>query len=195
MARRRSWDPEPKYITRALAPLRRGRAGERRELARRMLLRLMGFSEREMEKFGPGQRPSHYGQNPLTPHAVLELRLVAEDLLRELGYDAAADDLVRWPSGSFDGGARDALEILEAGPPSVYLGDRVVFKKPMHFVRLYDFEFVVARLVGESVRPWYRFAVGKAVHDRGGNWVGWDREAGHTFDGAYKTLAEAKKGS
>ena len=168
-----------------------------------MLLRLMGFSEREMEKFGPGQRPSHFGRDHLDKCAADELRLVAEDLLRELGYDAAADELVRW-SGvtavAIDAGARDALEILEAGPPSMYLGGHyLVFKKPMYLVRgsrySPDAEFVVARLVGESVRPWYRFAVGKAVHDRGGNWVGWDREAGHTFDGAYKTLAEAKKGS
>ena len=197
------FDREPKTVTKALAALRRGLAGERREAIRCILVELMGHDDCEAIPRGT-KIPHWFPKSRRTDAERRELAVVAYDGLLELGYDAAAEELAErgrdldFESKYLPFHAKKALEILEAGPPSIFIGDYLVFKRPMHRVRGSRYnpeaEFLIARAVGDSVMPWYRFAVGKAVHDRSGRWVGWEREAGYTFQRRAKTLAEAKSG-
>lgn len=189
---RRPWDPEPKYVTSALAPYRSGAVGERREVVRRMLLRLQRFNPDEAG-FPPGNVPSHRGSFRMSPDDEVELAVVAQDLLRELGYDAAADQLARWPRHGEYGWthARDSLDILEAGPPSMYLDRDLVFKRPLYVIN--DGRNVIARSVTNSSRPWYRFSVGRPIHGSSGQFQGWDPDAGYTFQRCAKTLKEARE--
>lgn len=202
---RATWSVEPKHVTRALAPLRRGRAGEQREAVRRMLLRLMGFDAYDMEHGLPRDRKVlHFGQHDLAPDDRRELAIVAHDALRELGYDGAADELAGRGLLSYTKNipvlARRALEILEAGPPSMYLGDGrilyLVFKRPLYRMpsgpRESDPEILIARSAEDPTRPWRRFVVGVRVFDDRGRLVGWDPEGGHTWQTRHRTLAEAK---
>ena len=194
MARRRPWGPEPKHVRHALAGLRAGTAGEKREVAQRMLVRLQGFDPAD---YPPGRRPSHHGSLRLSPHEEAELSLVAHDVLLELGYDAAAEVLSGRDRGrtGYDPEynwiwARDALEILEAGPPSMYIERRLVFKRPI--CKVGD-DYIIVKSVTHGTRPWFLFAVGKSAHNQRGDWIGWDREAGHTFHSCAKTLKEARE--
>ena len=200
MSFRDPWDPEPKAVTKALAPHRRGRAGELRETVRRMLLRLMGFAPDDLidgrytlSTHPPGKWPSHFGRNPLPTPEAKQVADVAHDVLRELGYDAAASIIseTRYDeSGNIDTHARDALKILEAGPPSIYLGGYLVYKQPVYRLGT---GYLIARGVNEHARPWYRFAIGSSVYDKAGRErIGWDPEAGHTFQWRSKTLDEAR---
>ena len=193
---RSPWDPEPRYVTRALAALRRGTVGEQREVARRVLLRLMGHDPRA---YPSGQRPSHFGPTRLPPGEEADAAVVAYDLLLELGYDAAADLL---GAGHYRGGpifprdsdyygrARDALGNLESGPPSMYLDGWLVFKRPIYKVG--DDE-LIAKSVSDHSYPWYRFSIGKPVYSSRGDRIGWDPDAGHTFRRRAKTLKEARE--
>ena len=193
MARRRPWDPEPKRVTRTLASARRGSAGQRREVARRLLLRLMGFAS---PRFPPGQIPSHRGPNELAPGEAMEIAIVAADALRELGYEAAAvilSNIDRF--GPYVAG-RDALENLEAGGPSVWLKNArtpwsgwAVFAASIRRYRRKDgdAEYVIARTVDDPAR-WWRFLVGGYVYDRTGRIAGWDHGAGYTFQWRGRTL-------
>ena len=204
MARpRRSTGNESATVARQLAPLRRGSRGALREATRQMLLQLIGIPRNEWPP--PGRKPGR-PLGPDLPRAedAHDLALVAHDALRELGYDAAADELgdvvrdghvERLPRK-----ARAAYDLLEAGPPSMRLPGPseayVVFKEPMYRVRhpLYGGgtrEYLVARSVHDTVQPWYRFAVGVPVHDRDGS-IGWDHDGGFTFSSAFRTLKQAR---
>lgn len=188
MARRRPWDPEPRYVTRALTERRRGSAGELRETVRCMLITLMGH---DCGRYPPGKIPGHWGSRHPDER---QIAIVAEDGLRELGYDAAADNLLRYEGRDPHTTAKAALEIFEAGAPSIYLDHYVVFRKPLYRERnSRGTEVVIAKAVGDHTRPWYRFLVGKPAHDRAGRWIGWDDSAGHTFQFRSKTLAAARQ--
>ena len=189
---RARWGEEPKYRTRALAPLRLGSAGQRRDAARRMLLRLMGFLPEQMAEFPAPRVPSHFGRNRLSRSEAVESAIVAQDHLRELGYDAAADALRPASPDYLDGDAREALATLEAGPPSIWLDRYLVYKKPMYKFDVGGRRYIIARAVRESSLPWYRFRVGRAVHSQRGDWIGWDGDAGHTFQRRARSLKEAR---
>lgn len=203
---RKPWDAEPKHVVRALAPLRRGTIGERREAARQMLLALMGFGPREVGRFRAGVNPGYQGPNVLPEDEATELAAVAEDMLLELGYEAAAMQLRTRSRSGLWVSARHALGILEAGPPSVWLrlartpwvGD-AVFTSTIRRYRYspYNDDYLVGRKVDDP-RWWYRYAVGGPTWDQRGQPTGWDPDAGYTFQRRGRTLADvlaAKYGS
>lgn len=202
---RRPWDPEPKYVTRSLTPLRRGSAGSRREAVRQMLIRLMGFNADDLAQnpqwFRTGVTPSHFGRDRLSPQDASELARIAQDALYEMAYDAAAEELRSHVPDYLHTDAREALAILEAGPPSIKLDRHIVFRRPLYKFQTPDSDrnfarkFIIAKSINDHARPWYRFLVGRAVHDQRGTWMGWDEDAGHTFQRRARTLKEAREGS
>lgn len=119
--------------------------------------------------------------------------MVAVDGLLELGYEAAADLLTdRDPDFTEDkwwwARAKDALENFEAGAPSIHLDTFAVYRRPMHSIPATETRraIVIAKAVGQSARPWYRFVVG--VPGR------YDRTQEIAFQSRHKTLREAKEG-
>lgn len=191
-------------VTRALAPLRRGRAGELREIVRLMLLRLMEFGPDDFAQFPPGRVPSYFGRRPLldddgeaSSDEAEALTLVAQDGLLELGYEAAAVILGNRKL-DHEFAAREALKNLEAGPPSVWLvsarspwsGD-AVFSDTVRLFRSAEsaMEYLVARKVSDP-RWWSRYMVGGAVYDKSGQISDWDPSAGYTFQRRGPTLED-----
>ena len=201
-----SREREAKALTRALAPYRSGWQGKLRAEVRCMLVRLMGFANCDDIPVGIRKIPHWFpGRSGLEPDEMRDMMLVAEDGLRELGYEAAADELTG-RFGSLYVRAKEALENLESGPPSVMIEREPIITKS---IRLYDnrprvwtferkpnAEYLVGRSVSDGW--WHRFARGKAVHNQRGEWVGWDDEAGYTFQRRGRTLEDvlaAKYGS
>lgn len=182
---------------RALAPYRRGRVGELREVVRCMLIRLMGH-----EDCGPngpvrmGRPIPHWFPAPGMPLAERTgVATVAEDILRELGYDAAASTLREWaPRGlpfsieQLPFNAKRALEILEIGPPSIFLDSFLVLRQPMYRLRGTrwdpDQEVIVAKLAEPNTAPWVRYHVGRSGR--------YDRTSEVCHAGHFRTLREAK---
>ena len=155
----------------------------------------MGFSAEEMTSFQQGRTPSRFGRDRLSNHDAAELAIIAQDALHEMGYEAAAAALRPASPDYLDGDAREALAILEAGPPSILLDRHIVYRRPLHRFTTPQQSYVIAKSINDHARPWYRFMVGRSVHNQRGECVGWDHEKGHTFQGRFKTLKEARKGS
>ena len=184
------WEMQPLSVVRSVAPYRRGPQARLRATARCLLLQIIGHDcsriplDASMDALWirESDRPT-YGERS-------ELALVARDALLELGYDAAADEVNEYH------GAKTALILLEGGPPSIRIGDGhyAIFKHTIRHLRSPSGGlYLVGRCVNDP-KWWYRFAVGKAVHDRSGRWIGWDREAGHTFLRRGRSLADVKAG-
>lgn len=189
---------EAKALTKALAPYRSGRQGELRARVRCMLVRIMGFSHCDDIPVGVREIPHRFPRRSgLELHELYELGVVAEDALRELDYQAAADILNNWRERhgmiNLEVGAKEALENLESGPPSVNF-DRypVLTRSVRKYASPEGGQYIIGRHVHDGW--WYRFAVGKSVHDRRGQWVGWDKDAGYTFQRRGRTLKDALAG-
>lgn len=190
----RRYGSEPKSVTRSLRAARGGSQRELREGVRCMLIRLMGFADCSEVRRGEKIPHRFPGKSGLTYSELRELAFVAHDGLLELGYDAAAESLaVSWSDREslfkvMDVHAKQALEILEAGPPSVRLDTIVVFKSPMYRLQGTrwnpDQEVLIAKRVDRPSRPWVRFLVGREGR--------YDRNANVHAATFHKTLAEAK---
>ena len=186
---------EAKALTKALAPYRSGQQGKLRAYVRCMLVQLMGFAECEDIPTGIRKIPHWFPKRSgLDPDEMYDMSMVVRDGLLELGYEAAADELTRFLQGPKGGtsyievGAKQALVILESGPPSVRLDHEPIIKKS---IRRYDVEgreYVIGKHVHDGW--WYRFIRGRAVHNPRGQWVGWDDEAGYTFQRRGRTLED-----
>ena len=206
----RNNEREAKTLTKALAPYRSGRQGELRARVRCMLVRLMGFANCNDIPVGIRKIPHHFPRRSgLEPEEMADLAIVAEDTLRELNYEAAADILNNWRARHgmihLEVGAKEALENLESGPPSVMIDFRPIITKSIRRFRVSEGRHAVPNdteyLVGRNVydpRWWYRFIRGKAVHNQRGEWIGWDHEAGYTFQyrgDSLEDVLSAKYGS
>ena len=202
---------EAKVLTRALAPYRSGRQGELRAHVRCMLVQLMGFAQCEDIPTGIRKIPHWFpNRSGLDPDEMHDMSMVVRDGLLELGYEAAADKLTYFLRGDRGGtkmieiGAKEALENLESGPPSVMIGEGmgccpIITKSIRRYSEVPGscFGYLVGRNVDDP-RWWYRFTRGKAVHNQRGEWVGWDHENGYTFQRRGKSLEDvlaAKYGS
>ena len=202
---------EAKALTKALAPYRTGLQGQLRAQVRCMLVRLMGFEQCDDIPVGVGKIPHWFPRRSgLEPDEMQDMVPVVHDGLLELGYEAAADLLMYFAGGgrmTIEIGAKQALENLESGPPSVMIDrDPIITKTIRRYkvpgwtgisVEQPDREYLVGRNVNDP-RWWYRFARGKAVHNQRGEWVGWDDEAGYTFQRRGRSLEDvlaAKYGS
>ena len=190
----RRYGSEPKYVTRSLRAARGGSQRELREEVRCMLIRLMGHAD--CSDVRRGEKIPHWfpRRSGLSWEEQLGLALVAQDGLLELGYSAAAESLGK----SFlaresvfkvmDVHAKKALEILEAGPPSVILDTMIVFKHPMYRVQGTRWnpnqEVLIAKRIDRPSRPWVRFLVGREGR--------YDRSANIHAATFHRTLAEAK---
>ncbi len=194
---------EAKALTRALVPYRSGRQGELRAQVRCMLVRLMGFEQCDDIPVGVGEIPHRFPRRSgLELNEMRDMMMVAHDGLLELGYEAAAEKLTDWTRGSSGGGtlhieigAKEALENLESGPPSVSIDRYPIITKTIRRYKVRD--YLVGRNVNDP-RWWYRFARGKPVHNQRGEYVGWDDEAGYTFQWRGSSLEDvlaAKYGS
>ena len=155
----------------------------------------MGFSSEEMTSFQQGRTPSRFGRDRLSNHDAAELAIIAQDALHEMGYEAAAAALRPASPDYLDGDAREAMAILEAGPPSILLDRHIVYRRPLHKFTTDRHSYIIARSINDHALPWYRFLVGRSVHNNRGDWVGWDPDAGHTFQFRSKTLKEAREGT
>lgn len=204
------FERESKARTKALAPYRSGAQGELRAQVRCMLVRLMGFAHCDDIPVGIRKIPHWFpGRSGLEAEEMLDLAAVAGDGLHELGYEAAAELLMRYVrrgGGSppymaqrirqnVEVGARSALENLESGPPSVMIDiDPIITKSIRHYKPSggQAGEYLVGKHVEN--RRWYRFRRGKPVHNRRGEWVGWDLEAGYTFERRGDSLADVLAG-
>ena len=196
------WDMRPLAVVRAIAPLRRGPQGRLRATVRCALLRIIGYAscdEIPLDAVIPHRFPRESG---LTPQEVYELVLVAQDGLNELGYGAAADELRDDRRGmGYAYRAKDALDLLEGGLPSVTVGagTRTYAILTQTIKRLKGppradgsrANYIIGR-AADDPRWWYRFAEGVPVHSTRGEWVGWDVEGGWTFQRRGRTLEDVK---
>ena len=176
---RTRYGAEPKARTRALASLRRGSHGDLRAHVRCMLLDVMGFESCEQIPFG--YVPGHFPRaGAAITRRIRDVAHVAYDGLLDLGYDAAANALrdrgrdLRFESGYLPVHARDALQIFEAGPPSIELDTMIVFRSPMYRFRGTKWnpntEVLIAKQIDRPSRPWVRFLVGiEGRYDRSQN--------------------------
>ena len=188
---------EAKALTKALAPYRSGQQGKLRAYVRCMLVQLMGFAECEDIPTGIRKIPHWFPrQSGLEPDEMRDMMMVAHDGLLELGYEAAAQELTYWTRGAARGeggmlhieiGAKNALENLESGPPSVMIDLYPIitkticrYRKAPNLPHRPDREYLVGRNVKDP-RWWYRFVRGRSVRNQRGELVGWDDEAGYTF--------------
>ena len=188
-------DREAKALTRALAPYRSGRQGELRAHVRCMLVQLMGFARCEDIPTGIRKIPHWFPKRSgLESDEMYDMMTVAHDGLLELGYEAAAGALTRFLQGPKGGtwnievGAKEALENLESGPPSVMIASYPIITKSIR--RYTNGKYLVGRNVNDG--RWYRFARGKAIHNQRGVWVGWDDDAGYTFQRCGSTLEDIR---
>ena len=204
---RRYGAPEPQTVSRMLARHRGGAVGLRRRLARALLLRLLGFDDAAIDTIPEGRLESHQrhggGPHELPRGEAIHLAAVAHDALLEIGYEAAAEDLAEAERRGPRGAAADALGLLEAGPPSVYMGEwsrrAAVDKRSIEVISRpsrYDPEdtitYAIGREVGERTRPWRLFARGQVVHDpRTGRNLGWDEDRGWTLLTYHRTRKDA----
>ena len=160
-----------------------------------MLVRIMGFPNCDDIPVGIREIPHRFPRRSgLELHELFELGVVAEDALRELNYEAAADILHDWRERygmiNLEVGAKEALENLESGPPSVFFDRYPILTRTVRTYKIPEGStYVVGRHADDGW--WYRFVVGKAVHDRSGRWVGWNKENGHTFQRRGRTLKDA----
>lgn len=193
--RRRYWDMQPLAVVRAVAPLRHGPRGALRHHVRCLLLHVMGIEDCDEVPLD-AQIPHQFPQSRFAEEEKYRMGMEARDGLRELGYDASADVLERAPFG-YNIRAKDALVLLEAGPPSVMLGHEPIFTHTIGRFRSSEAgrsgEYLVGRSVGDP-RWWYRFSVGVPVHDQRGQWVGWNPEGGYTFQRRGRTLEDVAAG-
>lgn len=200
------WGQEPKTRSRQLAPHRSGTAGALRQTVREMLLRLLGFREEEWERFAEGKYQRHHlyhGQHPLPAEEALQLAAVAHDALLELGYEAPAELLREMDARRrIQSAAADALLVLDAGPPSIYMGEwgrwAAIDKRSLQILEVPSryqpgvlVTYAIGREVGEPTRPWRLFHKGQAVHNARGQWEGVDREKGWTLLTYHKTKKDA----
>ena len=192
---------EPIATGRALAALRSGSAGELREAIRCALVVLIGH--RDCRAIPRGTRIPHWfpRDNNLSDPEQRDLARVAYDGLLQLGYDAAADILAnrrRREAVSADPffehaitylhiRAREALENLEAGPPSEIRDGYAFFRTPMYRFRGSQVSpnrrVFIVRAVNSA--RWIRYAEGRGISDRSDTVYA---------EGHYKTLAAAKEG-
>lgn len=189
---------EAKALTRALAPYRTGRQGELRARVRCMLVRLMGYANCDDIPVGIREIPHWFPRRSgLSAEEMFDMMTVAHDALLELGYDAAADSLMHFAradggrgvtKGDIEIGAKRALENLESGPPSVMIDRYPILTKSIRRYTTNGDEYVVGRRVDDGW--WYRFLRGKAVHNKRGEFVGWDRNRDYTFQRRGRTLAD-----
>ena len=188
---------EAKALTKALAPYRAGRQGQLRAHVRCMLVQLMGFAQCEDIPTGIRKIPHWFPKRSgLEPDEMHDMMTVAHDGLLELGYEAAADKLMHFLQGTRGGvwnielGAKEALENLEAGPPSVMIDRRPIITKTIRrYKHSNGFEYLVGRNA-EDPRWWWRFTRGKMVHNQRGDYVGWDHDAGYTFQRRGRSLKD-----
>lgn len=160
-------DSRPRWTNalaaRLLAAHREGPMAAQREAVRRLLLQTMGFHP---ERVPIGVVPKSGGKAPKDGD---DGCLVAHDGLLEIGYPAAADVLLpneERPT-SARRRARDALSLLEAGPPSVRLAGYAVYEGSIWRTRIERWsqpEVAIARLALTKEYPWIRF------HLRSGPW-------------------------
>lgn len=160
-----------------------------------MLIRIMGHDD--PSRFRRGEPIPHWfpRESGLSDAELVDLARVAHDGLCELGYEAAAAALRRWSVGPgqldpriLEVNAKEALTILEVGPPSIVLDSFVVLREPMYRSTGTRWdpnqEVLIAKLAEPSRRPWYRFLVGRPGRN--------DRSSDVAFYGCYPTLRAAK---
>lgn len=184
----------PKTLEAKLAPLRRGRAGQVRSATREALIHAMGFANARDVPEGYAIPHRFPRQNP--PAERREWALVALDGLLELGYEAsvsrltASGDDPHLTSDYLPLHAKEALELLEAGPPSILIDSYPVFMGSIRRCQIMRYgtplDCVVGKLVGEGTRPWYLFR-SRCNHPSLS-----PRRGRLMFVGAYKTLTELK---